>query len=410
MEKLFKKTVILILLICINIGCIKNVPIGNGNILNLEIEVEEENYQVYNLSELGNSIEYIALETNENSFIGRAKSLFFENNNFYIEDDRQNVIHRFNRAGKYMGIIGNKGGGPEEYAGSIFFIDIIPEKECISFFTSTFMRYSYKLNGEFIERMKLPKIDEGHFIANVLELNNHLFLCDLASTMQTKYNYLIYNDSLSSITHIEEELHPISKFDDSFSSFDMAITWRYKDQLRYLKYMDNIISSFQINGSKDTLYTIQYGKYRIIKPHLSQNEIVENSINMQFAVETDNYIYLKFNFNKWAPESIKEKRSYPDGTTKIVTVNTVCAVYNKSSHSLQLLKHPIKNSIGLNNDIDGGPPFWPQYISASGNMIMYYSAEKLMEIYNSMESPPDQLKEIMKNVDEESNPIIILVK
>lgn len=406
---MIKNYVLFIIIACTIIGCNSEVSTGKKGVLDIEQEINNNNFKVCNLSKFGNGIRYIPLETNDESLIGKAKEIFFEDNNIYIRDDQQNLIRRFDLTGKYLGTIGYIGGGPEEYEGQIFSLDVYPLKKQLSFTTNSFNQYIYTFTGDFIKRVKLPKVEE-HVSLNSIQLNENIFICDLISIMQTKYNYLIYNDSLSKITYIDQELSPVPKFDDSFSTHDMAITWRYKDKLRYLKYMDHIIYSFQKNAIKDTLYTIQYGKYRIIKPDLLQHEIIKNSINMQFAIETDKYIYLQFDFNKWAPETIQEEIKLPDGTTKMITRTTVCAVYDKSSHSLQLLKHPIENTLGLYNDIDDGPPFWPQYISTAGKMIMCYSSEKLIEIYNRTKNPSAEFTKVIQNINEEANPVIMLVQ
>ena len=72
------------------------------------------------------NIEYIPLETTDNSLLGSVNKVLFRNNCFYVMDKMSGGVYVFDRRGKFLSSIVKPGEGPEEY---IELMDMDVDKE-----------------------------------------------------------------------------------------------------------------------------------------------------------------------------------------------------------------------------------------------------------------------------------------
>ncbi|SFB24897.1 hypothetical protein SAMN04489723_10679 [Algoriphagus aquimarinus] len=68
------------------------------------------------LSEMVDSMEYIKLETSEESLMSRVGEIIIKNKYIYVRDYDQQIIFLFDKKGKYITKLDKKGEGPEEYS------------------------------------------------------------------------------------------------------------------------------------------------------------------------------------------------------------------------------------------------------------------------------------------------------
>ena len=69
------------------------------------------------ISELIKDVKYIPLETSDNSLISHISAVDIYKDRIYIVDNiMQNKVYIFDIDGKFIKAIGQKGGGPDEYA------------------------------------------------------------------------------------------------------------------------------------------------------------------------------------------------------------------------------------------------------------------------------------------------------
>lgn len=89
-------------------------------------------------------------------------------------------------------------------------------------------------------------------------------------------------------------------------------------------------------------------------------------------------------------------------------------IYNKKESETITLKEN-----GFINDLDGGPDFWPQFITSDTVLLSYIEAYQLLNYLNkkpddSSESTNNdisvQLRTLKKQLTETSNPVIMIVK
>ena len=69
------------------------------------------------LSDLAESIEYIALETNDKCLIGRVNKFDISENYIVIYCYKSNSIYLFNRTGRFICQVGQYGSGPGDFLG-----------------------------------------------------------------------------------------------------------------------------------------------------------------------------------------------------------------------------------------------------------------------------------------------------
>ena len=90
------------------------------------------------------------------------------------------------------------------------------------------------------------------------------------------------------------------------------------------------------------------------------------------------------------------------------------AYYNKSGNTVKVIEKD-----GFQNDIDGGLPFWPKHIYNDNILVGYVNAFDLRKhVLNSNAAEMrgkygknyDDLVELANSLDDESNPVLIMVK
>lgn len=72
------------------------------------------------------NVEYIPLETTDNSLLGSVNKVLFRNDHFYVLDKRSGGVYVFDRKGNFLSSIVKPGEGPEEY---IELMDMDVDKE-----------------------------------------------------------------------------------------------------------------------------------------------------------------------------------------------------------------------------------------------------------------------------------------
>jgi hypothetical protein len=93
-----------------------NVPDDNTDleIIDIVAGISKSTEEMY-LSEVAEDIDFVPLETTDECVIGREPKLFFSDKYILVYDGQQKAIFLFDKNGKYLRKIGNRGQGPGEY-------------------------------------------------------------------------------------------------------------------------------------------------------------------------------------------------------------------------------------------------------------------------------------------------------
>jgi hypothetical protein len=121
---------------------------------------------------------------------------------------------------------------------------------------------------------------------------------------------------------------------------------------------------------------------------------IKNYFEISKILENENYLFTNIAFG------VADSSKY--------------CIFNK--HSAETI---IIEDVGFKNDIDGGIRFWPKYIYNDNILVDYVDAFKFLNMINSKASNSlkeestyhiDQLEILKKNLNETSNPVLIVLK
>ncbi|MDR1897749.1 MAG: 6-bladed beta-propeller [Prevotellaceae bacterium] len=246
----------LFIIFCVLTGCSdSNV---SENVINIEQQVE--NPVTIQASKIINKMQYIALETTEESLLGEMIKILSVNDYFFILDDYH--LSMFDHRGKFIHHIGNKGQGPGEYAQMHDFDVYDKHIYILDDAKSTILVYDY--NNQFIRAVKFD-----HYVSNLLKLSTG-FICYLDPLLRKSR----YGKSVPDLVLFDEAgkekkvLHSRTVNIESVPPFVYpAVLKRYKDEVLYYPPFQDTVFSI---GEEKTIpkFIFNRGKYAI-----SVNEI-----------------------------------------------------------------------------------------------------------------------------------------
>lgn len=404
-----RKNILILLLCLILFSCAKNNVSNSGiEIIPLASFVDKGEYHVERLSDYAKSLHYIPLETNEKSLLEGVyeKKSFFGNGFFYLRSGEE--IYKFSDSGKYISKIGTIGNGPGEYI-YIRDMDIDFQNEKLYLENHDKELLEYSTNGEYLRSIPIKQdlLEKKYYTWLFKLLSPNLFFFELTSPVDNQCIAMFSDDSFKQMSFIKAR-NPIIRMEGERTVESNSEI--YKSQNDFYLYKPRTDTVYQINAdSLDIIpkYVFDYGKYKMSIDNsiwIAQNH---KYINLFDLKDPGEYMFMCFDFNCYCPEPFT-KKIYRWGEEKEVTINWVYAIYDKKKEMLKLLKQPIPKQLGLLNDLDGGVTFWPGFISSDGkSMFMSCSAETFIETYSGKENLSDEVKAILNQIDEESNPIIV---
>lgn len=138
-----------------------------------------------------NSLSFVRLETTDKVLIKQIEQIRAFEDRFYILDNQERLFV-FDREGRFVRYIGNRGPGPEEYSGVHYFY-IHPTRRIIGVIdaaSNSFVRYT--LDGEFVDRGKL---NIGRFMYTQVDwLDESKLLLYSVNHSTDLYSYLVVNE------------------------------------------------------------------------------------------------------------------------------------------------------------------------------------------------------------------------
>jgi hypothetical protein len=287
----------------------------------------------------------------------------------------------------------------QEYP-DILHVSVYPENGDIVVFTSAGTINEYDVYGNFISQVKVPELD-GHYLVTCFKLDKNTYV---ASVHQHVFNKrgcsAVLFDSLS---NIKLTIPTPKKYSESrVARIPMLVQFGEKIRIIHGDVDMDTVYSVTPNLTIEEPYIFNYGKYKMPynKQHYSEVLASKTHNNITLSgniIETENYLFLKFNFRGIKTESYERRR------------NIVCGIFNKRDGELTLMKEPLKGKLGFKNDIDSGPAFWPSSQSSDNNLITYYAVDKFKQFADS-NAQSSKIKEIATRLNENDNPVVVIVK
>jgi hypothetical protein len=350
------------------------------------------------LSSIGKKIEYIPLETTPNSVLGSLNGvglslakIIFSDSFIFISDGEK--LLQFDMSGKFIKQIGTVGRGPGQYLEPINFC--IDEKKRNIYIINGRSVMEFDFNGHYkgSSQYEWPSVlfmpvDTGNFIFYISSFPVH--------TNNTVYSWYV------------TDLHcnPVSKLVNFHKRINVPgprIGWTplysFNGNVHFMEFCADTLF-FLKNGSPEPYALFNLGKMKMDPdPEATSDRRADfNRLNQllwpRFINESDRCLFLTL---WWG---FSDSARY--------------CVYNKQTLQTTFLKN---NS--FNNDIDGGPSFWPKYIYNDSILVDFIYADKFLKFINEKQSirpkekenrKPGQLEMLGKQLTETSNPVLIILK
>lgn len=371
--------------------------------------------EILNLSDYARSIEYIPLETSDTVLIGDIQELIYESGHIVLYDFQGKICKLFYEDGSYKKQLGRKGQGGGEYT-FIRAMSFIPETKKI--FLNTIQRYYlYNLDGIMEKSIPLVEAPPPFIVPTTVAITDSLYLSHLVAMNDFRYRALVWgkNDT-QSIYKLYPNHIKWNNAEENHSYGVSTYKWRFRDQVRCYWPETDTIFTIDSNLEMKKAFVFDFGIYaRPLKWRLGSAPPKEGRISKTIGVhiqihESSRYLFLQFVFNGLAPEVFFYKRRNPRGYMQDVEVRNVYGLFDKLSGKLTLLNQPVKRKyLGFKNDMDGGPCFWPKYVSSDNKMVAWFTASDFLDIYEQLENPSPTLKKMVARLSPDDNPILMVV-
>ena len=376
----------------------------------IPVSSEVGNYSLLNLSDFVSDIDYIPLETSDDALIANIHDIVYENEKIiiwdYLKPSFPEKCLLFDKNGGWITNLGNKGQGPNEY---IFIQQIFADNDGIYMKVSPHFLMQYDFSGNLIGKISVPKgeKEKGQYMnfTIIQPLKENIFVFDITSVKEKYPIAMLFAANDTGSTIIKEYPVEVNFNIDSRmlirSSFENAIMYRYKDNVRLYKriHSDTIFTIGKDLEMSDG-FVFDLGKYKLpvslYKEPMYIRTEWKNFIWIINIKESLNYLFITFDFGSYCPE--------PYGST------VVYGVFDKNKSKLMLMKRPKEGLLGFRNDIDDGPVIWPRYISSKNELITFISAEDFLEHVEQMKDLSPKLSALAKRIVTDDNPIVIVAK
>lgn len=388
--------------------------------------------RITDISEVAKEIRYIPLETSSAALVGRIVRVIYENDRIYIKD-KTDSIKIFDNDGKFLRNFGRRGRGPQEY--------LFPENIYVSPHNGNLIInstgghvFKYDSTGKFISKF-VPSKKQKIGIDDPLWLDDTTYVAAIRFyNDKPKFSAVVY-DSLGEVKflipiaklpayQIFSELKPTALLGPGgkrtyqnkeskvkiLISPDVPFLLRYKDKIRLVYESNDSVLSIGANLLVDTPYIFNFGKFRNYSMDRSSISATKGKhislMGRDEIMETDNFIFLHVALRDYAHEpydkiSANGKRTY--------ALNDSYAIFKKKTGEFSFLNQTEMRVLGFRENLLGGPPFWPAYVSYDNSLVMVVSAASLIE-YTRTHTVSPKLAEIVKKLNENDNPVVVIAK
>jgi len=388
----------------------------NTSALNvIDVEKTVGKYNILNLSDYIEGINYITLETNKSSLISVIRQIIYENEKILVLDQIPGTYtsncYLFDSNGKFYRKIGQLGQGPGDYN---FIFNVSIQEKCI-YLTDRHKILTYDLNGNQIDIIHLLPNEiplEYINLRSVIPLKKDTFVMNVTSVSGNYPKAILLNTYKSHAKIIKEypQYIKLNKISQSLSTHELGFMYHFQENIRIYKPICDTIFTICKNAEIEDAFIFQFGKY---KPALSFFEAREDYLEgmMKYIIpqsinESFKHLFIEFSFGKHSPEPVELKNAQGGAYSN----TKVCSVFDKFNSKLILMSQPIKGKFGFKNDIDNGPVIWPRYISSNNELVTYISPEEFMDYYKKIDNPNPRITEIAEKIRMDDNPIIIIAK
>lgn len=389
-------------------GCSSGESDSGYTVIDLE-DAMCNNNEYIKLSKYASSIDYVPLQTSDESELGTISTMNIDEKWIYLLEEERGryLVTIFDiSTGEFVKVFNKRGRGPGEYTYCHWFglkqeqngnkQLIIPWYEGI---------YVYDIKDEIAVSQfnwKQKSLRGKEYVVfnnkrNTIYVLMNRFQRDGAKT-DIRYEYLTEYD-LDGNVQSETFLGDVKNTNALTSRFV-----EYGDRLRIMNETEDTI--FNVNKENNHLsveYVVDYGKYEYIKINQFERErpwfckLSEGGV-----FETDRFVCINAYL---PPEEFPEILSKGFGFLSYARYNSIILYDKKEGKTYSVKEDPKYHYTGFANDLDGGAPFAPRFIK-NGKMVQLISAGNFIELAEQHDVP--RMKEIAARLTAESNPVMVV--
>lgn len=372
----------------------------------VEIAKAYNNRGPINLSTFAESIEYVQLETSEETLLRYPNVKGIQGDSIILVKSSMRISLFDRKSGKFLYDVGHRGDDPNGFAlpGQLGF-NPINGNIFASRYMFEFLEYS-PVTNQVVKKIPAPDFTHGDMIAAVdPEGRKHGRAISTYHWMTEGYvagyiQNLGGKESLKLV--IYDDKGEIVKYHNNHRSYTKDPKQSIK---RYIvDFHDYNKKSFFKEWFSDTLYSFSSkkmtplfyfntGKYRPVyeKQDLISDEQRRNLMFVKTTTQDINNLYFQVYY----------KDMYQIG------------LFNKKTKQTSIAKQEKDELLGFYNDIDNFVPFAPKFTTEEGYVVGIITAEEMLNWFSANKAKADKLPSHLKkfrNIDPEDNPIIMIVK
>ncbi len=357
-----------------------------------------------NMSDFASDIEYIRLETSENTFYKSIylKSTLGDSMILMKSTDRISLFDR--KTGTYLKDIGHKGDDPEGFSSALYALGVNVKNKTVYARGKRFDLYEYSLgDGLLVNTIPGPKVEElDKALTSISFMDISLITSQgiiddelgVGYFMNIKGNEpykLVVYDFNGEVLKIYPNHQSYEKRKNGIS-IESADFHNYNNALFFKENFNDTV----FNVGVDTLKpAILYELGEFSPPYAEQENLGKKRSEYMFPYKTlqsPDFVFYNVSF--------KEKLAY--------------GYYNRKTKEAKLSDPSNSNSkTGFTNDIDNFVPFYPTSINEEGEMMGLITAE---EVYEWFQNNPDKIASLpenlqaLQNIEPEDNPVVMIAK
>ena len=348
----------------------------------IEVVPSRISYGNVRLSDIIESIEYIPLETTDESLVGGvgfATSSFDISDNYIVVSCRiQSQVFLFSRDGRFISRVGRQGQGPGEY--TMLFGVFLDEKRGRIFVRGHREQgiLTYNLRGEFVENISgggrgaLERLHNDHFL-----VNNFLF---------SPFLYEIRDFDLQLVAEGVRNNYYGNRITRGMGR---STNYLFNDKIHVRQIMLNdTIFSVENDFSFTPRFVVTAGRLSPTINWLEDPNRQGEFMSISRIYQTANKLLFQYNFQN------RRRFTY----------------FDKNAERL----FHFRSGSGIPNDFDGGVDFWPQ---RQDNLIWYQFFDAYYLIENSGGITPtggtaavQSFNRLIERLDPDDNPVLMIVR
>jgi hypothetical protein len=377
----------------------------SGPPYHVSLETPLKNQAPIDLSEIGGSINYIPLETSQNTLVGSIIKGIITDSLIFLETYPYKLM-AFDHSGRFVRNYGNVGRGPGEFI-QIMDFTVSPDRSKVYIMDRGATRLAYDIGGDFLHA---TKVNAYYFIP----YNDTLFVYHVPNLRYTPGTIRTPGQPDSVSVFFSDLQGNMGK---SYKYHHIVVPPAFGFPLSLYRF-ENRIQFFE--RLADTLYTVtpealipyaalDLGSERVpVKFHVTPRARVSVE-----ALETQLEPYA----DKFEPLQIMEDKKYLYMSFipgNFDSERQAYGFFNKQTGAVKITEKG-----GFTNDLDGGLPFFPKYVYNDEVLVDYVDAYVLKEHVASLDPAEmtrlyddnyTRLAALAESLEEDSNPVMIMVR